>query len=183
MSDVAAEFVLSPKSSISIESEVNNQNTLIEYTCEIKSAGTTWGNILGDINNQQDLQEALSQKADIDYVDSIVSAASDTINSRIDAEVETLNTEINKKVETVTGSDLIDVSRTDNAITITSKTFVFEQGVASTEWVINHNLNKRPSIDLVDSSGREFEAVKDYISDNQVIIRLDAATTGKAYLN
>lgn len=183
MSDVAAEFFLSPKSSISIESEVNTHNTLIEYTCEIQSNAATWGSILGNIENQEDLQQALSQKADIDYVDSVVSAASDTINARIDAEVETLNTEINKKVETITGSDLINVQRTDNAVTITSKTFVFEQAVPSTEWIINHNLNKRPSIDLTYYSGESFEAYREYTNNNQVIIRLENAATGYAYLN
>lgn len=91
--------------------------------------------------------------------------------------------EINTKVDTVIGSDLIGVTREDNTVTLTSKTFVFEQGIVSNEWIIEHNLGKRPSIQLVDSSGREFEAVKDYISDNQVIIRLDSATSGYAYLN
>lgn len=62
-------------------------------------------------------------------------------------------------------------------------TFVFEQGVASAVWVIEHNLNKYPTITLVDSAGVEFQARKVYDSINQVTIYLNGATTGKAYLN
>lgn len=83
----------------------------------------------------------------------------------------------------IEGSALIDVIKNDNTATIISKSYVFEQGIPSNTWVINHNLNKRPSIDLVDSSGRRFEADREYTSNNQVIIHLEAATTGYAYLN
>lgn len=107
----------------------------------------------------------------------------DNINNRIDNEVDILNDKIDTKIDTIEGSELIQAVRKDNTVTLTSQTFIFEQGIVSNEWLINHNLNKRPSIQLVDSSGREFEAVKDYISDNQIIIRLDSATTGYAYLN
>lgn len=125
-----------------------------------------------DLNFQTEEQVAAS-----------IEAESDIINARIDSEVETLNTEINKKVETITGSPLINVERSGNSVNITSETFVFEQGIASNIWEITHNLNKRPNITLVDSSGREFEAVRDYINDNQVVITLESATTGFAYLN
>lgn len=118
-----------------------------------------------------------------DEVDDAIQAEADIINTRIDTEVDVLTTEINKKVETVTGSDLIGVSREENTVTITSKTFVFEQGIASTEWVINHNLNKKPSIQLTYTTGESFEAHKEYTSANQVIIKLDSAATGYAYLN
>lgn len=115
---------------------------------------------------------------------------SDTINERIDGvveafdeDIETLNDRVDTMVQEVEGSELIGVLREGQTVTIASQTFVFEQGIASDTWDIVHNLNKRPSINLVDSSGREFEAVKDYISDNEVIIHLDAATSGYAYLN
>lgn len=97
--------------------------------------------------------------------------------------VEQLEEEIAQININIEGSGLIDVQRTDDATVISSKTFVFEQAIASNVWEITHNLNKRPSIQLVDSTGREFEAVKDYINDNQVVITLESATTGFAYLN
>lgn len=97
--------------------------------------------------------------------------------------VEQLEEEIAQIDINIEGSALIDVQRTENAVTIASKTFVFEQGIASNVWQITHNLNKRPNITLVDSTGREFEAVRDYINNNQVVITLESATTGFAYLN
>lgn len=96
-----------------------------------------------------------------EQVQEAIQAESTVINNRIDTEVERLEEEIQES----------------------SNTFVFEQGIPATEWVINHNLNKRPSIDLVDYNGKVFEADREYISDNQVIIRLDNAGTGYAYLN
>ena len=97
--------------------------------------------------------------------------------------VEQLEEEIEQATSNIEGSGLIDVNKDGQTVTISSKTFVFEQAIASNVWEITHNLNKRPNITLVDSTGREFEAIKDYINDNQVIITLESATTGFAYLN
>lgn len=145
--------------------------------------GAMWGGIAGDIQNQTDLINLLNEKADITYVDNNIQNVSDTINARIDDEVEALNSEIENKVETVNGSDLIGVSRENNEVTITSKTFVFEQAIPATEWVINHNLNKRPSIDLTYYNGDRFEAYKQYVNNNQVVIYHKNPTVGFAYLN
>lgn len=64
------------------------------------------------------------------------------------------------------------------------KNFIFEQGIASDTWVIEHNLNKKPSITVVDSADTlilGFEA--DYDGMDKVTIRFNGAFTGKAYLN
>lgn len=87
------------------------------------------------------------------------------------------------KVAEIIGGSNIDVERTNNRVTINSASFIYEQGIASDVWVIEHNLNKAPAITLVDSSGAEFQARKVYNSLNQVTIYLNGATTGKAYLN
>ncbi len=116
-------------------------------------------------------------------VQAAIQAESTVINSRIDEEVARLEDEIEQSVVTIEGSALINASKTGQTVTLTSQTFVFEQGIASNEWVINHNLNKRPSIELVDSQGREFKAYIEYNSDNQCTVLLDSATTGYAYLN
>ena len=62
-------------------------------------------------------------------------------------------------------------------------TFIFEQGVASDSWTINHNLNKFPSITIVDSAGNVFYPAVQYIDENNCIAKMNGATTGKAYLN
>lgn len=65
-------------------------------------------------------------------------------------------------------------------------TYIYEQAIASDTWVIEHNLNKMPSITLIDQFGKEFDAEKEYptgYETTKVIIHLNGATTGKALLN
>lgn len=63
------------------------------------------------------------------------------------------------------------------------KHFVFEQGVASDTWSIEHNLNKYPSVTLVDSAGTQFQGSVEYTDENNCIVYMNGATKGKAYLN
>lgn len=118
-----------------------------------------------------------------EQVQEAIQAESDTINARIDSEVERLEDEIHDATLDIQGSDLIGVSQNEQTVTITSKTFVFEQGIPAKDWVINHNLNKRPSVDLAYYNGERFEGYREYPNNNQVIIKLDAAASGYAYLN
>ena len=69
-----------------------------------------------------------------------------------------------------------------NAV-IGDKHFTFEQAVASDIWIIVHNLNKYPSVSLVDSAGTQFDARVVYNSLNQCTVYMNGATKGKAYLN
>ena len=62
-------------------------------------------------------------------------------------------------------------------------TFVYEQATASDTWLIVHNLNKRPSITVVDTGDNVVEGVEKYIDENTVEITFNGAFTGKAYLN
>ena len=62
-------------------------------------------------------------------------------------------------------------------------TFIFEQALASDTWIINHNLNKYPSVTIVDSSGNVFHPAVQYVDENKCIVSMNGATTGNAYLN
>lgn len=64
-----------------------------------------------------------------------------------------------------------------------ANTFVFEQGVASDTWEITHNLNKKPSVTVVDSADNVFYPAVQYINENKLVVTMNGATTGKAYLN
>lgn len=68
-------------------------------------------------------------------------------------------------------------------VEVSDKTFVFEQGIASDTWIINHNLGKYPSVSLVDSAGTQFDADVEYNDENTCTVRMNGATTGKAFLN
>ena len=83
----------------------------------------------------------------------------------------------------IIGSSLIDADRVGLDITITSKTYVHEQAIASDTWTIEHNLNKFPSVTIVDSAGAQFEGNVNYIDENNCIVYMNGATKGKAYLN
>ena len=62
-------------------------------------------------------------------------------------------------------------------------TFKFIQGVPSTTWVVAHNLNKFPSITVVDSAGTVVTGQYAYTDNNNVTLTFSAAFAGKAYLN
>ena len=63
------------------------------------------------------------------------------------------------------------------------KNYVFTQSSASNEWNINHNLNKRPSVTIVDSAGDMVMGDVEYVNNNTVTVRFSGAFAGKAYLN
>ena len=118
-----------------------------------------------------------------EQVQEAIQSESDTINARIDSEVERLEDEIADATLDIQGSDLIGVDKQEQTVTITSKTFVFEQGIASDTWVIEHNLNKKPSVTVVDTAGTVFTASVEYNSDNVCTVYINGTTKGKAYLN
>lgn len=72
---------------------------------------------------------------------------------------------------------------TEKAVALANDTFVFEQAEASDVWVVVHNLNKYPSVMLVDSAGTQFIAPVNYDSRNQLTVYINGRTTGKVLLN
>lgn len=73
------------------------------------------------------------------------------------------------------------VSNYDRAAT--SETYTHVQSVASSTWVITHNLGKFPSVMVIDSSGNVVVGEITYNSNNQITIQFSAPFAGKAYLN
>lgn len=61
--------------------------------------------------------------------------------------------------------------------------FVFDQLIALTTWVINHNLNRYPSVTFVDTAGDEMLTNYRYVDSNTIIATFSAATAGVAFLN
>lgn len=62
-------------------------------------------------------------------------------------------------------------------------TFTYEQASASDTWRIVHNLGRKPSVVIVDSADNVFYPAVQYIDLNTVLVTMNGATTGKAYLN
>lgn len=63
------------------------------------------------------------------------------------------------------------------------KSFAYTQGVASATWAITHNLNKKPSVTVVDSAENVVVGDIEYNDNNSVTITFSGAFSGKAYLN
>jgi len=61
--------------------------------------------------------------------------------------------------------------------------YTFHQGVADTVWIIQHNLNKNPSVTIVDSMNTAVTGSITYNDLNTLTITFNAAMSGKAYLN
>lgn len=108
------------------------------------------------------------------------------------------------EVEIVGGKNIEVISKGDNEchnneIIINSTTFIndidaepccdceectcFEQAKPNSCWKIIHNLNKYPSVTVVNEYGTEIICEVQYISENEVHLRFNGKFRGKAYLN
>ena len=72
---------------------------------------------------------------------------------------------------------------TNNIFTGNDANHVHDQGVASTQWVVDHNLGKKCSVTVVDSAGTVQIGQVTYNTDNRVTIDFEAAFSGKAFFN
>lgn len=62
--------------------------------------------------------------------------------------------------------------------------YVHVQTTPSTTWTITHNMNKYPSITVVDSGGNEVKGANRYVDENTIEIKFSPyGFSGKAYLN
>lgn len=66
---------------------------------------------------------------------------------------------------------------------VQDKTYVYDQIASSKIWNVVHNLNKYPSVTVVESTGAISFGEIDYISLNEIRITFSANFSGKAYLN
>ena len=68
-------------------------------------------------------------------------------------------------------------------IGIADKEFIFTQSSAGSNWSINHNLNKFPSVTVVDSANNIVIGDITYNDKNTLTINFTSSFSGKAYLN
>lgn len=156
-----------------------NCNTGAYAIFKINTAASAWGSIVGDILNQEDLQEQLTVLGE-DFQGKL-----DTLDEDVQSKIAAIQEKISDclTLENVESAGNIELSKEGDKIRIQLVTTVYEQGEASDTWVINHGLNKYPSVVLVDSAGTAFNAEITYDSLNQLTVKINGATKGKAYLN
>lgn len=70
---------------------------------------------------------------------------------------------------------------TANGESLTS--YTHNQTVAAEEWTINHNMNKKPSVTIVDSANTYVLGEVTYLDSNSLRVSFKYAFKGKAYLN
>lgn len=63
------------------------------------------------------------------------------------------------------------------------KNFVFTQGSAASTWTVNHNLEKFPSVMVVDSGNNVVIGDITYTNTNSLTVSFSSAFSGKAYIN
>ena len=73
----------------------------------------------------------------------------------------------------------IELDQIQNA----DKTFVFTQAVPATDWVVNHNLNKFPSVTTVDTTGSHIIGDVQHIDANSFKITFNVPFSAKVYAN
>lgn len=70
-----------------------------------------------------------------------------------------------------------------NGNILQTATYEHRQDAAAAVWNIAHNLNKYPSVSVVDSGNNVIYGDITYIDKNNLQIKFSAASGGKAYLN
>ena len=61
--------------------------------------------------------------------------------------------------------------------------YVHEQGEANEVWTITHNLDRHPSVTVVDSGDNVVIGYVTYLDNNNLEVKFNGAFKGKAYLN
>lgn len=155
MAELQADFEILPRSTIEAEIELPHRSEM-EATFEI--------NVTRD-----------GRDATINGVNTLTLNADNGITLVQDGDVATIDGTLLQQADEELSQ------RIDNVVQ--DKTFIFEQGIASSVWVIHHNLDKYPSVSVVDSAGNEIIAEVTYDDTNTCTVVMAGEQKGKAYLN
>lgn len=96
---------------------------------------------------------------------------------------------------TPTPSPVFDVTWSPRTVEITNggmqgppgtdgdKHYRHVQGSAAATWIVDHNLDKYPAVQVVDSGGTQVEGDVQHVSQQRAIVTFNAAFAGQAFLN
>lgn len=98
--------------------------------------------------------------------------------------------QINVSVQQPTLQNTIVIPRPTTSLSIKGVTggggdahYTHVQGVAEATWEVTHNLNKRASVTVVDSTDNVVIGEIEYLTMNSVRLKFAGAFSGKAYFN
>lgn len=63
------------------------------------------------------------------------------------------------------------------------KNYMHRQSIPSNIWIIEHNLNKYPSVEIVDSAGSKVDGDIEFLTPDVVELKFSHPFSGEAYLN
>ena len=63
------------------------------------------------------------------------------------------------------------------------KHFEFVQVAPATMWPVAHGMGKIPDVTIIDGNKKEVECEVEHTNNNNLVLRFNVATSGKAYLN
>lgn len=113
----------------------------------------------------------------IKYVESLLS------HSNLDNLKKVNNTDLFEKLtEAETKLDKL-LEESSNISNMRDKTYTHVQSIASNVWVINHSLEKNPSVSVVDTGDNKIYGDVSYIDKNNLKVVFSLPFSGKAYLN
>ncbi len=113
--------------------------------------------------------------------DLVIDTAGNILVQTVGGPTPVVDTE--SSVVSVTDLVTLVAARVASATVVNEQYPVFNQATPSDLWVIPHGFGPRPSVVIIDSTGRTVEADVQYVSDSQINISFSAATSGSAYLN
>ena len=128
------------------------------------------------------------------FMGDVVQIASEygmTSKSRVTELIRSQSTEGESIIPTFDMADTVQVESNgvlnpgvpDTGATTGSGTYIYTQLASSTIWNITHNLDKRPSVTIVDSAGSLVVGDVNYIDDSSLTIKFTSSFSGSAYLN
>ena len=71
----------------------------------------------------------------------------------------------------------------DNRVVSSKAKFIFDMGIAQTEWIVVHGLNDYPSVVVVDSGGNTIEVSVEYLDANRCKVTMNSPCKGTIYFN
>ena len=75
------------------------------------------------------------------------------------------------------------IIKTNGTEQVVGQTYVHKQTTSAIQWDINHNLDKYPSVTIVDSAGTQVYGDVNYVDRNHLTITFTSELGGRAYLN
>lgn len=93
------------------------------------------------------------------------------------------NTETDAKAALIALQTAVEILVVNCAIDSGASTYIHEQTIANPIWTISHNLNRFPSVTLVDTNDEVMIGDITYINSNTIQVFFTSSIDGKAYLN